>query len=142
MVEGVPTRGAGLIKQFFSPSGRKAKELFQYIAQKTGIDLAQDATLARFTMELYNDARAKSLLDGLPTSKSGILNKAIDNNYYAIHPRYNLVNQELINHAHDNNIKVNIWTINSTGLMKKFIRMGVDGLITDSIQNAKKALDR
>lgn len=78
VVEGVPTRGAGLIKQFFSPSGRKAKELFQYIAQKTGIDLAQDATLARFTMELYNDARAKSLLDGLPTSKSGILNKAID----------------------------------------------------------------
>ena len=73
---------------------------------------------------------------------SEILNKAIANKYYAIHPRYNMVNQELINYAHDNNIKVNIWTINSKGLMKKFIQMGVDGLITDSIQNAKKALVR
>lgn len=74
--------------------------------------------------------------------QSEILNKAIDNNYYAIHPRYNLVNQELINNAHDNNIKVNIWTVNTKGVMKKFIQMGVDGLITDNIQNAKKALDR
>ena len=76
------------------------------------------------------------------TYHSEILNKTIDNNYYAIHPRHNLVNQELINYAHDNNIKVNIWTVNTKGLMKKFIQMGVDGVITDNIQNAKKALER
>ena len=73
---------------------------------------------------------------------SEILNKAIDNNYFAIQPRYNLVNQELINHAHKNNIKVNIWTVNSKAAMKKFIQMGVDGIITDNIQNAKKALNK
>ena len=73
---------------------------------------------------------------------SEILNKAIDNNYFAIHPRYNLVNQELINHAHKNNIKVNIWTVNSKAVMKKFIQMGVDGIITDNIQNAKKVLNK
>jgi hypothetical protein len=77
VVDGVSTRGAGLIKQFFSPSGRKAKELFEYIKKETGIDLAQDATLARFTMELFDDPRAKSLLEGVPTSPSGVLQSAI-----------------------------------------------------------------
>lgn len=69
-----------------------------------------------------------------------ILNKAIFNNYFAIHPRHNLVNQELINYAHENNVKINIWTVNSKAAMKKFIQMGVDGIITDNIQNAKKVL--
>jgi len=73
---------------------------------------------------------------------SEILHKVIKNNYFAIHPRQHLVNQELINHAHKNNIKVNIWTVNSKVAMKKFIQMGVDGIITDNIQNAKKALNK
>jgi len=73
---------------------------------------------------------------------SEILHKVIKNNYFAIHPRQHLVNQELINHAHKNNIKVNIWTVNSKAAMKKFIQMGVDGIITDNIQNAKKALNK
>ena len=71
-----------------------------------------------------------------------ILNKVINNKYFAIHPRYQLVNKRLINYAHDNNIKVNIWTVNSKAWMKKFIKKGVDGLITDNIQNAKDVLKR
>ncbi len=77
-VEGVSTRGAGLVKQFFSPSGRKAKEIFDYIQKETGIDLAKDATLARFTMELFDDARAAHLLEGIPTSAKGIVQKILD----------------------------------------------------------------
>lgn len=78
VVDGVSTRGSGLIKQFFSPNGRKAKELFEYIKKTTGVDLAQDSTLARFTMELFDDPRARSLLEGIPTSPSGIIQRGVD----------------------------------------------------------------
>lgn len=79
VVDGVSTRGGSLVKQFFSPNGRKAKELFEYIKKNTGVDLAKDATLARYVMELYGDTRAKTLLGGdIPTSVSGITNKVVD----------------------------------------------------------------
>lgn len=78
VVDGVATRGASLIKQFFSPSGRKAKELFDYIKKNTGVDLAQDATLAKYMMEIFDDPRARSLLQGIPRSKSGVIDTAID----------------------------------------------------------------
>lgn len=78
VVEGVPTRGASLIKQFFSPSASKAKELFEFIKKTTGVDLAQDATVAKFMGEMFNDPRVRSLLEGVPTSKSGVVNKVVD----------------------------------------------------------------
>lgn len=79
VVEGISTRGGSLVKQFFSPNGRKAKELFGYIKVNTGIDLAKDATLARYIMELYGDPRVRTLLGGeIPTSVSGIMNKIVD----------------------------------------------------------------
>lgn len=79
VVDGVSTRGGSLVKQFFSPNGRKAKELFEYVKKNTGVDLAKDATLARYVMELFGDARAKTLLGGdIPTSISGVTNKLID----------------------------------------------------------------
>lgn len=78
-VDGVATRGSGLIKQFFGNSAQKTKELFDYIKKNTGIDLAQDATLAKFTMEVFDDARARSLLEGgIPQSVSGFIGKAVD----------------------------------------------------------------
>ena len=83
VVEGVPTRGASLIKQFFSPSGTKAKEIFDFVKQQTNgeVDLAKDATLAKFTMELFDDPRARSLLQGIgdiPTTVGGIVTKVAD----------------------------------------------------------------
>lgn len=77
VVDGVPVRGASLVKQFFSPSGRKAKEIFEYVKKNTGIDLAKDTTLARFSMELFDDPRAKAILEGLPTQTSGLLEKGL-----------------------------------------------------------------
>jgi hypothetical protein len=79
VVDGISTRGGSLVKQFFSPNGRAAKQLFEYIKANTGIDLAKDATLAKYIMELYQDPRVNTLLGGnIPTSKSGILSKGLD----------------------------------------------------------------
>ncbi|MFX1394518.1 MAG: glycerophosphodiester phosphodiesterase [Promethearchaeota archaeon] len=70
----------------------------------------------------------------------GIINNAIKYNCYAIHPRYQLVNHKFIDFAHNNDLKINIWTINSKAAIKKYIKMGVDGIITDDISKAKDVL--
>lgn len=71
--EGV--RGASLMKQLFSPSGEAPRRLFRQIKELTGIDLVEEATLAKFVMENVGDARQASLLEevikgqvGSPTS--------------------------------------------------------------------------
>lgn len=77
-VDGVATRGAGLVKQFFSPAGTKAKEIFDYIKQTTGVDVATDATLAKYIGEAFGDAKVRSLLEGVPTSAPGIIERTLD----------------------------------------------------------------
>lgn len=82
-VDGVPLQGASLIKQFFSPSGTKAKEIFDFVKKETNgqVDLAKDATLSKFAMELFDDPRAKSLLQGIPdvpTTISGVVSKVAE----------------------------------------------------------------
>lgn len=77
-VEGVPIKGSGLVKQYFSPSGSKAKQLFEFIKKNTGYDAAQETVLAKYFSEIYKDPRTRSLLEGLPTTPTGIIDKAID----------------------------------------------------------------
>lgn len=77
-IEGVPIRGASLIKQFFSPAGTKSKEIFKVIKDELGIDLAEDATLSKFVMETLGDTRATSLLEQIPLSKGGAIIKTAE----------------------------------------------------------------
>lgn len=78
VIDGIPTRGAGLVKQFFSPTGTKTKKIFEYIKKTTGIDLAEDAVLAKYVGEAFGDTKIKSLLEGIPTSASGVIDKTVD----------------------------------------------------------------
>lgn len=59
-------KGAGLMKSLFSPqTGEKTRRLFQTIQDETGINLFEEATLAKFAMESVGDPRSKSLLKQL-----------------------------------------------------------------------------
>ncbi len=69
-------KGGSLFKKFFSPQDSGTKKLFADIKEQYGIDLAEDATLAKFVMDSLGDTRAKSLLEQVPTSKAGAINKA------------------------------------------------------------------
>lgn len=66
-VEG--NRGAALMKQLFSPSGTAPRKLFEAIKKETGIDLVEEATLAKFAMEISGDARQASMLEQLITGQ-------------------------------------------------------------------------
>jgi len=72
-------KGGSLFKKFFSPQDSGTKKLFADIKEQYGIDLAEDATLAKFVMDSLGDTRAKSLLEQVPISKAGIVTKTLQN---------------------------------------------------------------
>jgi len=80
------------------------------------------------------------LIIGIKKNKT--FNKAVANNFYAIHPFYKLISKNFIKNIHENNIKVNAWTVDSKNAMLKLIEMDIDGIITNKIELAKKVLNR
>jgi len=74
--------------------------------------------------------------------KKKMIQKALDCKFYALHPLYKFVNKSFIDGAHENNIKVNVWTVNDMGEMRKLIDMGVDGIITNDVEAALNVLNR
>lgn len=52
-------------------------------------------------------------------------------NAYSIHINRKLVNQCVINEAHQNNFKIFVWTVNDPKEIKELKEMGVDGIFSD-----------
>lgn len=69
------TKGGALFKKFFSPSDAGTKQLFAKIKEIYGVDLAEDAVLAKFVMEALGDGRAASMLDLVPKSPTDAIGK-------------------------------------------------------------------
>lgn len=74
-------------------------------------------------------------------SRKKLISVAIKNKFYAINPFYRLVNQKFITKAHKNNIKIFPWTVNSESGIKKLIKLGIDGIITNDVHRVKKILN-
>ncbi|MFX0024568.1 MAG: glycerophosphodiester phosphodiesterase [Candidatus Hermodarchaeota archaeon] len=66
--------------------------------------------------------------------------KAIKNNFYSIHPYFKSINEEFIKLAHDNNMMVNVWTVNKESDIRRVLKMGVDGIISDNVELIKRLL--
>ena len=74
--------------------------------------------------------------------KKKIIDYNSENNYYAINPLYKLADKQFIEYAHEKNIKVFPWTVDSGIAMRKLINMGTDGIITNDISRLKEVLNR
>lgn len=59
----------------------------------------------------------------------------------ALHPHQIFVSQELVDEAHENGIMVNPWTVNKEKDIIKLVKMGVDGVITDVPNIAKRLIE-
>jgi glycerophosphoryl diester phosphodiesterase len=55
-------------------------------------------------------------------------------------PRHTIVNEALLRAAHDRGLRVVPWTVNERADMRRLIRLGVDGLITDYPDVAQEEL--
>lgn len=50
---------------------------------------------------------------------------------YSINLNHQLVDKDLVNLAHNNNLKVFVYTVNTPNLMRNMIKYGVDGIFSD-----------
>ena len=58
----------------------------------------------------------------------------------ALHPMDCYVNKQYVKAAHEAGIKVNVWTVNSESAITRFIKAGVDGIITDCPDRVRKIM--
>lgn len=77
----------------------------------------------------------------LGAKKKSLINEAVEHKFHAIHPFYKFVNEKFIEMAHQNNIKINTWTVDSKNKMKSLIEMGIDGIITNDVAAAKEIIE-
>ncbi len=61
-------------------------------------------------------------------------------NLEAIHPNYKLVSIDLIERAHAKGWNVNVWTVNDPTLAEWLVSSGVDGLISDDVEELRAAI--
>jgi len=74
-------------------------------------------------------------------TKKEMIEFCVDQKFYAIHPIYQLVDEKFVQLSHDNKIKVFPWTVDSKTAIRKLIRFGVDGIITNDISKVKSILN-
>ncbi len=86
----------------------------------------------------------------LPTGVGWILNwiikkpmitSASKHDFFSINLFYPLINKAFVDLAHKKGLLVYPWTVNSKKTMKKLIKLGVDGILTNDIQALKSELN-
>ena len=75
-----------------------------------------------------------------PKARLAVLMDKPDKNLFSIlmqlsaeayHPYFKIIDQFQIDELHQKGFQVNVWTLNEMDMMKSYIEMGVDGIITD-----------
>jgi glycerophosphoryl diester phosphodiesterase len=61
---------------------------------------------------------------------------AVEEGWRAVHPFVGSVSPELVERAHAAGLGVNVWTVNSADDLTAFVKLEVDGLITDRLVEA------
>ena len=63
-----------------------------------------------------------------------------EKNFFSVNVFLPLVNKKFVDLAHKKGLKVFAWTVNSRRKMKKMIRIGVDGILTNNVNKLKMIL--
>jgi len=93
--------------------------------------------------KLESDLKLALLIPPDIGSSQKLLNysqKAISNNFYAVHPYFNSINEDYVKIIHKNDLLVNVWTVNEESDIQKVLNMNVDGIISDDVERVKKVL--
>lgn len=73
-------------------------------------------------------------------SKKQTITKAKHNQFYAINPHHMILNKNYVRLAHNQNLKVFPWTVNSHKSINRVIKLEVDGILTNHIKKTKEIL--
>ncbi|MFX1350165.1 MAG: glycerophosphodiester phosphodiesterase [Promethearchaeota archaeon] len=87
-----------------------------------------------------NPTRAGWLINWF--SRKNLIKKAAINQFYGINPLFLIVNKKFVSKAHDKNLKVFPWTVDSITSIENLIKMGVDGIISNDISRVKEVIGK
>lgn len=71
-----------------------------------------------------------------------LVDRAAARGHTAILPYLTLTTGRLVERAHEENLTVNVWTVNEPDAMRRVVDLGVDGIITDRPDVARGIVDR
>lgn len=106
------------------------------LAEITALDIVQSCNLQSFDIRPLQILHRKApevtlayLIENANSFDANIKKLGFVPDIYS--PYYILINKRLVKKCHDNNMKLIPWTVNDVTAMRRLIRLGVDGIITD-----------
>ncbi len=57
------------------------------------------------------------------------------------HPSFKLLDDESVGELHESGVRINVWTVNDESEMRRCHDWGIEGLITNEVEKARKVLD-
>jgi len=96
------------------------------------LDFEQQCIITSFDRDALAEVHSRNpnISIGLITS-SGIPTNMYKEPYDYFMCAANIVDRELVAHIHQVGKKIHVWTVNRAANMRRFLRMGVDGIITN-----------
>ena len=69
--------------------------------------------------------------------RSKLFEMVTENNFQAVHPHYSLVSEDFMDISKENEVEVNVWTVNEQSAVARQVNLGVNSIITDEVQMVK-----
>lgn len=109
---------------------------------------AEDILVISFNLDSVNRIRAldPEIATGFlvfdPVIASQSIQMACDNEHSVISFHTSNISEGLVSRAHDAGLLVHTWTVNEADQMRQYIKAGVDGIVSDHPDMARKVVDK
>ncbi|NVM43645.1 MAG: hypothetical protein HWN79_01920 [Candidatus Lokiarchaeota archaeon] len=95
------------------------------------------ASLIPYDVKVYNNPKWNNW-----KIKKQAIDRAAKNNFSFIHPHYVIVDKQLIDYSHQRKLRVNVYTVDVKPVIRRLIKNGVDGILTNDIIAAKEVINK
>lgn len=108
----------------------------------------KDILVISFNLDSVNHIRAldPEIATGFlvfdPVLASQSVQMARDNDHSVISFHSSNISEALVGRAHDAGLLVHVWTVNEAEQMRHFVEVGVDGIVSDYPDIARKTIDK
>lgn len=130
----------------FDPSQRLTHLVVDLLASRRNIDRVLVSCFDVAALDLVREEAPAIptgvlLLSRRPAAE--LLDRVVDHGHGAVHPYDSMVDETFVHEARSRDLEVNVWFGTSdSARFERLVDLGVDGLISDQIAEARRAVDR
>jgi glycerophosphoryl diester phosphodiesterase len=93
--------------------------------------LERQVIVSSFQWDQLEPFRSEVPIALLSSTRENLIRSAQELGATAIHPRCDIVTEQLIVDAHEAQLRVHVWTVNEAADISRFRALGADGIFTD-----------